>query len=390
MIRPFVQWVVFLAAILLLLAVVFLVRHQVRVQANQSPPQKTVTARHPEVSVVHVQAAGHEARVTAHGAAAPHFELVLTARVAGRVETLAPSFETGGRVKKGDLLADLEDSDYRAAVAAAQKDLNDARLALLEEQRKGVRAKAEWTSSGMNGEPESALVLRQPQLAVAEAAVANAEAALLSARKNLDQTRITAPFDALVVARRIAPGSYLQPGTEIATLYSTDRVEIKVSLPADAWGLLPAADLIDSGRWPAVLSDIQDGRQWSGRVLRAARHLDDTTRQRSLILALDQPFDCDPPLLPGTFVRATIPGRRLDTIWQLPSSAFSPQGEVWYVTDDNTLAAFAAHVLFSDGDTIHVAPPEGLAVGTQRVLAHPLNSYLAGMTVNPVVEVGHE
>lgn len=388
--RRYSQWFTLFAAILMLIAAVFYIQYRIRVQANRPAPVKVHAAQHPDVSVVSVRADSYAAKVTGFGVAAPHFELTLTAQVAGRVEALAPAFEPGKRIRKGDRLVGLEDTDYRAEVASAQKDLDDARLSLLEEQRKGEQARTEWAASGLSGEPASELVLRKPQLAAAEAAVANAAAALASARKNLRETSITAPFDALVVERRIAPGSYLQAGTELGILYSIDHIEIAISLSAREWAKLPETSLLGDGRWPVQLADVQSDRVWSGRVLRQAFHLDTSNRQRALILAVDRPLDGDPELLPGTFVKAILTGRTIDLVWKLPSTALSQRGRIWYVTADNTLDCFAATPQFSDGDAIYIRPPSVLTAGQQKVVVHPLNSYLQGMAVNPVAEVADE
>jgi RND family efflux transporter MFP subunit len=390
MIRRHLQWFVFFTALILLAVTVMTIQHRIEAQAARPAAPKKIAQQHPAVSVVTVQSGSYNAQVTAYGATSPHFELTLTAQVAGQVDRLASNFEAGYKLKKADAIVFLEGSDYRAQVAAAKKNLSDARLMLLEEEREALQAKTEWETSGMKGAPASALVLRQPQLEAATAAVAKAEADLVSARRDLNKTRIVAPFDALVVQRHISPGSYLQAGTPVATLYSTDRVEIAVSLPADDWTKLPETAVLNSGQWPAALSHVQNGEKWNGRILRAQHHLDASTRQRGLILALDHPLDSDPPLLPGTFVKATIPGRRLENLWELPGSALSQKGEIWYVQADHTLASFPAKPLFNDGDVIYVSVPDTLKGREQKVLVHPLNSYLAGMRVDPVREAGHE
>lgn len=390
MIRRHLQWIVFFTAVILLVVTVMTIQHRIEAQAARPAAVKKIAPQHPAVSVVTVQSGSYNAQVTAFGEASPHFELTLTAQVAGQVDRLASNFEAGYKLKKGDAIVFLEGSDYQAQVAAAKKNLSDARLILLEEEREALQAKAEWDASGMKGEPASALVLRQPQLAAAKAAVTKAEADLVSARKNLNKTRILAPFDALVVQRHISPGSYLQAGTPVATLYSTDRVDIAVSLSAEDWAKLPEATVLNSGQWPVALSHAQNGRKWGGRILRAEHHLDAGTRQRGLILALDHPLDSDPSLLPGTFVKATIPGRRLENLWKLPGSALSQKGEIWYVQADNTLSSFSAKPLFNDGDDIYVSVPDTLKGREQKVLVHPLNSYLVGMRVKPVQEAGHE
>lgn len=390
MIRRYSQWFILITAIVILLAAVFFIRQGILAQANRPAPVKTVTEHHPDVSVVTVQAESFDAKVSAFGAASPHFSLTLTAQVAGQVNTLAEAFEPGKRLKNGDFIAQLEDSNYQAALAATRQDLEDARLALLEEQHKGLQAKVEWESSGVSGEPDSELVLRKPQLAAAEAALANAKTALASARKDLEQTRITAPFDALVVERLIAPGSYLQAGTEIATLYSTDRLEIAFSLSAEEWAKLPETNGLDNGQWPVKLTNVENEQSWPGRILRVEKHLDETTRQRDLIVAVDNPLDLNPPLLPGTFVKAQISGRSLANLWKLPNSALSQKGEIWHVTADNALDFFTADPAFSDAANIYITASDALATDAQQVLVHPLSSYIKGMTVNPVEEADNE
>jgi len=389
MIRRFSQWFILLAAIFVLLAAVFYIQHRIKEHANRTVPVKKTAEQYPHVSVITVGTGRYRASVTAHAAASPHFDLTLASQVSGRVQSLAEDFEPGKRFKKGQILARLEDSDYRAEVAAAKQDLSDAQLNLLEENREAVQAKAEWEASGVSGKPESELVLRKPQVAAAEAAVANARAALANARKDLARTRIAAPFDALVVERMISPGSYVQAGTDMARLYSTDRAEISVSLSAKDWARLPGAKLLESGDWNAEVQNIGNGQTWSSRVLRAKQHLEQETRQRDLILVVDHPLDLKPPLLPGTFIKATIFGRSMENLWKLPGSALSQEGEIWYVKDDHTLAAFSAAVCFSDEEAIYVSVPETLRENKQRVLVHPLTGYMRGMRVQPVAEGAH-
>lgn len=371
-----------------LLAAVVLYSWQAMRSRDDDPPAGRQTSQaqapRPDVSVVTVTPGAYRAWAHGYGQAAARFELTLTAQVQGQVEELAGDFDTGQRVARDTVLARLDDTDYRAAVASAEDALAAARLALLEEERRGVQARAEWRASGLKGEPDSELVLRAPQLAAARAALASAEAALAGARKDLAYTRIRAPFDALVVARAVAPGSFVQTGTEIATLYGTERVEVEVFLSARDWTNLPDPATLASGEWPVELTGVEDGRRWRGEVLRVAQHLDQTTRQRALIAAVETPLDRDPPLLPGTFLELEVAGRLVEGLWRLPSAALSQRGEIWYVHDDDRLASFAAEPLFSADGAIYVRPPQALGEAPQQVLVHPLDGYLQGMAVRPV------
>lgn len=125
-------------------------------------------------------------------------------------------------------------------------------------------------------------------------------------------------------------------------------------------------------------------------MLRADRHLSETTRQRNLVIAVDAPLDQDPPLLPGTFLEAEIVGQNIDGLWDVPITAISQQGEIWRVTTDGALQSMTADVLFTNGTEAFVRPPEALRDTDQMVVVQPLNSYIDSMMVNPVREASHD
>ncbi|GLP98453.1 MAG: efflux RND transporter periplasmic adaptor subunit [Pseudomonadota bacterium] len=376
--------ILFFIACCILIITVVVVKHLSAAQANRPIPTKKEQAPSPDVSVIKVVAGSYASEVKAYGAAKPHFDISLTAQVAGQIDSISDQFETGKRLKKNTIMARLENSEYQAAVESARQALSSAKVSLLEEERQGLQALSEWKSSGLEGEPDSDLVLRKPQLAAAKATVKQAEASLKAAEKDLSQSAIKAPFDALVINRAVSPGGYVQTGSEVATLYSTDRVEISVALSAQEWNNLPSLAILNSGKWPVEVESVEDHHIWQGRVLRAEQNLNVETRQRSLIIAVDEPLDLEPALFPGTFVSAHITGRNVAGVWKLPNSALSQRGEVWYVSADNTLQKFSASPLFSSSGYIYIQPPESLNNTPVMILVSPLNSYLEGMAVNPV------
>lgn len=385
MTRRLTQYLVILAAIALLIAVLLFSRQLVARQNEHRPMVTLAEPLRPDVVVKTVSRGMYTARVEGYGEAKPHFSVALTAQTTGLVLEQWEQFEPGNRVKKGDVLLTLDDSDYLKTLAEAKSDLATAELALLEEEREASQAKTEWKASGLAGEPDSELVLHKPQLVAAKAAVAQAKAALTSAQKDVNRCRIRAPFDAVIIERLTAPGSYLQAGTEVATLYSTDMMEISIPLAAKDWANLPVEQTLTTSSWPVRLTGVESGATWQGRVLRSQLHLDETSRQRKLLLALDSPFDQAEPLLPGTFVLASLEGKSIANIWELPDTALSQRGEIWYVTEDNTLACFMADSVFTSGNNIYIRVPQEFSDGAS-IVVHPLSSYLSGMVVNPVEE----
>lgn len=383
MIRPYAKWLVLLAAIGVLISVFVYNGQKLRDQESRPLPAKEGNVNAPDVSVIPVITESHAVNVEAFGAAKSRYQMTLTAQVSGQVSELASVFESGRIVNQGDLLLTLEDSDYRAALASAKNDLASTQVDLLEAEREAEQAIVEWQASGMTGEPDSPLVLREPQVAQAKAAIANAEAAVASAEKDLAQTRVRAPFDALIVSRTVSPGSYLQAGNDLADLYSADRIEISLPISQLDWQKLPGIELLDQGPWPVTLMSVETGQEWRGYIQRTELHLDDTTRQQSVIAAVDRPLEQADVLAPGTFLRAEIKGRELSDLWRLASSSLSQRGEIWY-ENNGVLAKFSADPVASDEQAIYIRPPASLYGQPVNVLTHPLSTYMPGMAVNPV------
>lgn len=347
----------------------------------QKPPEESKPS-YPDVAVINANKGTFQAQIEGYGEASAKYSLELTSEIAGRVDSFADRFESGAEFKQGEVLLSLNRVAYEQTVASAEADVAQAKLNLLEEQRQGEQALAEWQSSGMEGEPDSPLVLRQPQLDAAKTALINAQLTLATAKRNLALTEIRAPFDAIVVSRDVEPGSYVQQGGSIATLDSTNKVEIPIPLSSYQWQNLQQVTSNSHLNWPAKVVNVDGSASWSGYVDRVIQHIDSTTRQRSLVVVVDKPLSQKQPLLAGTFVKVTVEGRSLPDLWQVPATAVTQDNMIWYVDNQNQLASFIANKQFEKGDVVYILPPEGM--DKAAIVARPLNTYTQGMIVNPV------
>lgn len=369
------------AAILIVVAVfVKSAMEAKKAQVRRPPPTAQVR---PYVSVQVVQTGSYQPTLSAYGTAESKFSLELGASVSGKIVSINSQFEAGKLVQQGQVLAQIDDIDYEAEVANNRYLVAEAELALQEEQRTAQQAQAEWDASGIKNVAASDLLLRKPYLAAAQAALQDAETSLQQAQQALADTRIKAPFNALVVDRLVVPGSYVQTGTSVATLYSTDRVDVQVSISVEDWQKLVDIGLMTAQRWPVTLADVETKAQWQGYVEGAQSHRDSETRMRVLTVSVDLPFEQTPKLLPGSFLEASILGKEIEGLWELPSTALSQKSEIWIVNAENVLQPFSAESVFSNGDKIYIRPPENLADSEQMVVIQPYSSYLQGMNVKP-------
>lgn len=382
------QWMILGFSLLAALGVYLYVDHALSEQDfKMGKPLPKAPEQALNISVVTVDTSRFAATISASGIVKPRYNLTLISKVSGEVASISPSLQIGRRVTKGTILATLSNPELNSAVAGAQKTLASAELALKEEIRQGKQAQSEWDASGFGKQPDSDLVLRKPQLASAKATVNAAKESLVEAQDNLQHTKIIAPFDALIIKSNLSPGAYLSAGSEVATLYSTDRAEITINLANNDWIKLPSAKRMLSDDWPVKIQDVYSSQSWQGNVINVDQHVDTTTRMRSLIVGLNKPLDQTPALLPGSFITVTLQGQQLANLWQLPNSALSQQGEIWYVDDNKRLATFDTQATFVDSKYIYIKVPPTMRNRPYQILIKPYNSYLKGTLVNPVEQV---
>ncbi len=338
-----------------------------------------------EVGVVKVFPATYNATVKGYGQASATHVLTLSAQVSGQITSLSPRFETGALLNKGEVMAFVDETDYQQALAAAEATYEAAYVALEEERLQGVQAQDEWTRSGLTGEPESALVLRAPQLKSAQAALREAEQNVLAAKRDLAFSKISTPFNALVVGRSVQPGSYVQVGTEIANLYSADLAEISIPLSPSQWAQLPDITTGEAPGWKVTLTDTMGENHWSATIERVELHQDEETRQRRAVAVVERPLTLNHPLYFGTFLVAEIEGRAIENVWKVPSSAISQKQEVWFVdAQTNLLKKFTPEVYFEYEGFAYIAPIN--EIKQALIVARPLNNYLINTRVKPVIE----
>jgi RND family efflux transporter MFP subunit len=362
-------------------ALMILSRAEVETRPPEVPP--------PLVRTLTVELGPVRLSVRTQGTVVPRTEMLLVPEVAGRVVEIAPSLVAGGFFETGQILLRLDDRDYELAAVNARAEVARAELRLAQEEREADIAREEWEDIG-EGDP-TALVLREPQVADARAAVQAARAALERAERDLERTRIQAPFDGRVREKSVDVGQYVAPGSPVARLYSVDVAEVRLPLPDGdlAYLDLPLTFRSSSeGRatGPEVILRARfagEDREWRGRIVRTEGEIDPQSRMVHVVAQVRDPYGRGSasggvPLSVGLFVEAEILGRDLADMILLPRSAVREDGRILVVDEENRLHFREIDVLKTDQDRIVVRG--GLASG-ERVCLSALDSVVDGMSV---------
>ncbi|WP_019675664.1 efflux RND transporter periplasmic adaptor subunit [Arsukibacterium perlucidum] len=346
----------------------------IAIQATAKPPLQKDQARSqaPLVVTQQLQAQSHRFELQLWAEVRPKEQTTLTPEVAGRIIALDPNFIAGGVITKGTVLVQLDDADYQVALLSAQAAVASAQSALAQEQAQARVAEQELKH--LSRDQITALALRQPQLLSAEAALKSAQAGLQKAHRDLDRTRISAPYDALVVKRNIGLGQVVSTGTALGELYSVEQAELYVPVASFDLAYLPA----ERAGIPAQLRTEHVSRD--AKVVRDLGLINSQTRMSHLVVQLDDPYAVrsqQPVIRFGQYVEVRLAGRVEDKLYTIPQDALS-NGKVWLLQPDMTMAQQHVEVVRQTGKFAYVKA--GLTDGQQLILTVP-NFPQPGMAV---------
>jgi len=207
---------------------------------NQKPVVEVATVAKPE-------AGGPQTALNASGYVTPRRRATIAAKITGRVTGVF--FDEGTRVKEGQLLSTLDDSDYKRALdsAKADRDASQAAIADLEVQLRNaeiqlkraqqLRESGIQTQEALDNTRTTADSLRA-KIALTKQQVAAAESRIAVAQQAVDNCVIRAPFPGIVVSKDAQVGEMVSPNsagggftrTGIATIVDMKSNEIEVDV----------------------------------------------------------------------------------------------------------------------------------------------------------------
>ncbi|SHG14197.1 RND family efflux transporter, MFP subunit [Microbulbifer donghaiensis] len=334
--------------------------------------------------------------VATQGEVRPHTEIDLTPQVAGRIVAISDSFAEGAGFEADETLIQLDDADYRLAVAQAEAGVAQAEVLLLQAKAAATIKRQQWLSINPNREP-TPLQVNQPQVEEAEAKLRSAKAELADAKLNLARTQIKLPFRGRVINRQVGVGQYVTASAALGRVFATDRVEVRLPL-TDSQLLeldLPMGFVATSERpGPQVTLSAQVGReqhQWWGRIVRTQAAVDQQTRLIYAVAEVEDPYgkgaSSGQPLAVGLFVSAEAEGVQAHQALVLPREALRNADKVYVIDENNRLNIRTVEVLSTSENRVVVA--SGIADG-ERVVTSTIANAVDGMEVQPVTQLARK
>lgn len=242
------------------------------------------------------------------GTVAAQRGVVISTEVQGSVAKLR--FESGARVKAGDLLVELDSSVERAQLASAEAKL---RLAEVNLKRTKVLARQKVNTPA--------------DLDLAEAEEKQAHAEADNVRAQLAKKRIRAPFSGTLGIREVDLGQIMSPGEPIVALVDIDRVFIDFFLPQQDIARMAVGQTLE------VVTDGRPDTVFEGKVETIEPRVDASTRNVKVRGAVD---NRDQKLRPGMFVEVRVALPSQGPVVAIPATAilYAPYGNSVFVVEE--------------------------------------------------------
>jgi membrane fusion protein (multidrug efflux system) len=270
-------------------------------QATYQPPPEAVTT-------IVAQQATWPLTLSAIGTVAAVQGVTVSADLPGTVDRIA--FDSGKRVREGDVLVELDTRQERAQLAAveAQRDLarvNHERMQGL--AKEGIVSRADYDSAAA-GQKET-------------------QARVGEIRATIERKTIRAPFSGILGLRQVNLGQYLSAGDPIVSLQSLNPIYVNFGVPQQE------AAQARTGRTVRISARDLAGLDFQGRVTAVDSIVDPATRNIQVQATLANPQG---KLRPGMFVQAEVVVGASQSVIAIPTSGvnYAPYGDSVFVVTD--------------------------------------------------------
>lgn len=320
------KWLIMALAVLAVGALVYS-----RLGGPQGGGKKRASGPAP-VEVAAIEHGALEERRAFSGALEATAEFVVAPKVAGRVKSLA--VDLADTVRRGQVVATLDDDEYVQAVAQARADLAVAQANLAQASSAAEIAEREFArvrtlrkrgvaSDAQLDEAKANQLAKQGNLAVARAQLTRAQAALEAANIRLGYTRVAADWagggDARVVAQRfVDEGETVAANAPLLSIVELQPITGVIHVAERDYARLRPGQAV------SLTTDAYPGERFAGRISRIAPVFQKTTRQARVELVVDNP---DQRLRPGMFIQAQVVLARRAEAVIVPEEALVERGQ---------------------------------------------------------------
>ena len=328
-----------------------------------------------------------EPRISVFGELRAKRKVRLRALVSGEVVAADAKFEDGARVAEGELLLTIDPFNYETRLDEAKAQLKGAK-ALLTERKAATqlayqdlkRAQQLFDKGTVSkktlDDRKTDHTIKKARRDQQQSVVDRLAVQVKRAQRDLDNTKVVAPFDGYVTDITARQGRVLNPNDQIAVLYDADNFEVVFNLSDAEYGRFLQRNAEIIGRPVNIAWDVGGERiELTATIKRVGAQISQSTRGVDVYAELEGPLPSN--VRGGAFVSVNLTAQPVPDVMALPKDALYGDNQAYLIVAGR-LEPVQLNDYIDDGRNILLR--SGLEAGTQVLLTR-FNEAAPGVAV---------
>lgn len=414
--RPLVQFVVMIAMISIATALTFSM-----IGTREQPERRPAFKTSYSIETVIAERSDHQPFLVSYGETVAGRTIDLRPLVSGEIVMVHPNLRAGAKISKGDILFSVDEFNYQGALieakanlaqARAKKDENKARITLEQARQDSLKEQRDLAQSDLSrittlresdistqqqvdvrtltlSQREQALTQSDNTIRVEHAKLdqMNAELDRLQwrldqSKRNLQNTKLIAPFDGIVRSSAAEVGRFVNGNETIISLYEGGVPDVRFTLSDNQYGRIQSDESGMLARPIEIVWNIGGTPQtWQGKINRLGADISSRSGGIEVFAILtERASNNASELRPGAFVEVRVPDKLFKDTISIPTSSIY-DGTLVYVVKDGKLEERMVLVVSYDDKNALVST--GIEAGDE-ILITRISEVSAGLNVNVV------
>ncbi|MFO8146992.1 MAG: efflux RND transporter periplasmic adaptor subunit [Bacteroidota bacterium] len=354
--------------VLLVIAAVFGAKAIIDSNTVERPPVKKIVST---VFVDTVQNRTVPIIIPANGAVTALNKTELFSEVEGIFRNSSKPFRAGQNYRRGQILLNMDDSEFAANVRSARSDLYNSITAIMPDLRLDYpELYPKWEKYlnnfdvNRNLAPLPETESNQEKYFIAGRGIVSAFYNIKNLEARLNKFSIIAPYNGVLTEALVTEGSLIRPGQKLGEFIDPSEFELEVAIRKSF------SDLLEIGE-NVTLSNLENTQTFEGTVSRVNSRIDQASQTIQVFINIK-----DPEVKEGMYLEAKLEARSVEDAIEIPRELLVDQSKV-YVVKDGLLNLVPVTPVYFASEKVVI---QGLEDGA-KLISSPVPGAFPGMVV---------